>query len=138
MKPDPEYTKLLLEALQAAASPWPRISDIQDAGIEVDGELAFHLELLADDGFLESLDGDGGFGIAPGIGEHEWSYQDVRMRLTAQGHSFLEILETEDVWSTVKRDFKDASFETLYKVGRSMIETYAKRKVNAYVDQNAV
>jgi hypothetical protein len=54
----------------------------------------------------------------------------VPLRPTAQGHQFIEAIRNKELWATLKRDFKDASINTLWDVSRKLLlEGYTKKKV---------
>ena len=56
MKPDPEYLKQLLTAFQSAPNPTTDIRELKSAGLSfVDPRFEFHMMLLKDGGFLESV-----------------------------------------------------------------------------------
>jgi len=55
------------------------------------------------------------------------------LRLSADGHEFIEALENVDVWTTIKRDFRDTSIKTLKDAGLQLLEGYVKKKVNGLI-----
>lgn len=133
MKPEPDFLKQVLTTLQASSSPWPSVGELEQAGIEPDGKLCFHLELLNDHGFIESKSEDGSFGFHEDIGG-EVCWRDVLMRITATGHEFIEAMEQPEVWSAIKTEFKDASIKTIFSVGRALVEGFAKKKLGRYLE----
>lgn len=52
-------------------------------------------------------------------------------KLTWNGHEFLDSTREEQVWNTIKSEFKDASVSTIIKVGKDLAEGFAKKKVEA-------
>ena len=116
MKPDPEYLKRLLEVFKAVPRPYTDILQLKAAGLDYEtDEFEFHMALLNDRGFVEQEGHRRGFGLEHSVdGFAQWSV--LPLRLTAPGHEFAEALRNKEVWATLKRDFKDASIDTLWQV----------------------
>ena len=129
MKLDQDYLKKLLEAFEAAPRPITNIEELKATGMDYADDLfVFHMEYLAYLGFVGRDDGDAGFGMFGGMnGDVMWSV--LPLRLTAQGHQFIEALHNKEMWATIKRDFKEASVSTLYEVGRRLLEGYTRNKI---------
>lgn len=51
-------------------------------------------------------------------------------KLTWQGHEFIDLMKKAEVWETIQREFKEASFATILNVGRELAEGWAKKRVN--------
>jgi Hypothetical protein (DUF2513) len=134
MKIDPDYLKKMLETFEAAPAPIFYVSDFQDAGLNFhDHEFIFHLGVLADQGFVARDDRKPGFGLQRGAdGSASWSI--VPLRLTAEGHHFIEALKNKEVWATLKKDFKDASLSTLWDVSKKLLEGFAKKKIEGILN----
>lgn len=130
MKIDHDYLKKLLEACQASEKPTFDIEDLKVAGFDYyDSQFEFHMKILADQGFIMQDDGDPGFGLTKGAdGFLSWSV--LPLRLTASGHQFIEALSNKEVWTAIKHSFKDASITTLKTVSMTLLEGYAKKKIN--------
>lgn len=133
MKPDPVYLRGLLDAIQSSPSPWPRLSELGKAGIEPDDKMLFHLQLLNDDGFIQSVDADEKFGFVEM--NEDWSWMDRSIRLTARGHEFIEALNKQEVWDVIKSQFPNASLKTIFQIGRSLIDGYARKKIEEYAGE---
>ena len=103
MKPDPDYLRSLLDVLQASPSPWPSIAYLKESGIEPNEHMLFHLQLLSDGEFVQPVNTDGNFGFREFGGEVSW--QNAYLRLTAQGHEFIEALDMKEVWDVIKSQF---------------------------------
>jgi Hypothetical protein (DUF2513) len=73
--------------------------------IDNNDQFVFHMDILDDLGFLERDDREPGFGLTRGLDGH-MSWSVLPLRLTAQGHHFIEALRNKEVWATLKRDFK--------------------------------
>lgn len=134
MKIDQDYLKTMLEAFESAPAPVFYVRDFASTGLNYeDEEFVFHLGLLDDQGFVARDDRRPGYGLMRGAdGTAAWSI--VPLRLTAQGHEFLEALRNKEVWATIKREFKDASIGTLSTVAKKLAEAYAKRKIDALLN----
>ena len=134
MKIDPEYLKKLLETFEGAPHPIFNIRGLQAAGLNYnDDQFVFHMGILEDQGFVERDDRKPGFGLVRGADGHmQWS--SVPLRLTAQGHQFIEVIRNKEVWATLKRDFKEASVDTFFSVGKKLLEGYVKKKVEGLLN----
>jgi len=134
MKIDQEYLKKLLETCEAAPAPIFDIDELKAAGVDYDtDQFVFHMNILNDLGAIERDDGESGFGLVRGIDGH-MSWAAVPLRLTAQGHQFIEALRNKEVWATLKRDFKDASVSTLWDVSKRLLEGYTRKKIEALLN----
>jgi hypothetical protein len=134
MKIDHDYLKKMLEAFEAAPAPIFYVSDFRDAGLNFhEDQFIFHVGILADQGFVAREDRKPGFGLQRGAdGSVSWSI--VPMRLTAQGHDFIEALKNKEVWATIKKDFKDASISTLWDVSKKLLDGFVKKKIEGILN----
>jgi hypothetical protein len=129
MKINHDYLKALLEAFEASPNPTTDIKSLQAAGVNYqDDQFIFHMQILEDRGLVEREDGEPGFGMVRSI-DNFVSWGVVPLRLTASGHAFLEALRNKEVWATIKKDFKEASLDTLWKVSKELLEGYTKKKL---------
>jgi hypothetical protein len=133
MKIDQEYLKHLLEIARRSPRPTFTIEDFDEAGVPHDTDaFEFHMQIINEQRLIVQDDGDYGFGMVKSIdGFRSWSV--LPLRLSADGHEFIEALENVDVWTTIKRDFRDASIKTLKDVGLQLLEGYVKKKVNGLI-----
>ncbi len=129
MKIDQDYLKRLLQVCQASEKPTFDIEDLKARGFDYnDPQFEFHMRILDDQCLIEQDDGDPGIGLTKSIdGFLSWSV--LPLRLTASGHEFIEALENEEVWATIKRNFKDASIGTLRDVAMKLLNAYAEKKL---------
>ncbi|UZD65584.1 DUF2513 domain-containing protein [Marinobacter sp. AN1] len=58
-------------------------------------------------------------------------------KLTWQGHEFIDLMKQSEIWNTIQRDFKEASFGTVIKVARELAEGWAKKRVNDLLSGNS-
>ncbi len=129
MKIDQDYLKKLLETCEAAPAPIFDIEELKAAGVDFDtDQFVLHMSILNDLGVVERDDREPGFGLVRGADGHI-SWAVLPLRLTAQGHQFIEALRNKEVWATLKRDFKDASVHTLLDVSKKLLEGYARKKI---------
>ncbi|MCP4176600.1 MAG: DUF2513 domain-containing protein [bacterium] len=129
MKINQDYLKGLLEAFESAESVKTDIKELKQKGYSYeDDDFLFHLQLLHDQNFVQKEDGSLGFGYSRG-GDGYISWSVVPLRLTAYGHEFLEAIRNNMVWDTIKKEFKDASIGTLWKVSKELLEGYTKKKL---------
>jgi repressor of nif and glnA expression len=132
MKIDQIYLKGMLGAFESAEAPTTDIQELERKGFKYSEDaFIFHLGILADQGFVQREQGHG-LGYKKGAGgDISWSV--VPLRLTAQGHDFIEALNNSQVWDTIKTEFKDASIGTLWKVSKGLLEGYTKKKIEALI-----
>jgi repressor of nif and glnA expression len=125
MKINHEYLKGMLQAFEAAKGPTTDIRELKALGYDYEEKaFIFHLRLLHEQGFVKSVKGHGlGINIAAD-GCTMWSV--IPLRLTAQGHEFLEALSNSTVWDIVKTKFKDASIGTLALAAKLALEACTK------------
>ncbi len=134
MKIDQNYLKKLLETFEAAPAPILDIIELQAAGLDYNtDQFVFHMGILDDQGFVERDDREPGFGLERGAdGYMSWAV--LPLRLTARGHQFIEALHNKEVWATIKRDFKDASINTLWDVSQKLLDGYVKKKIEGLLN----
>ena len=134
MKIEHDYLKALLEAFESSEIPTTDIKELDRAGVLVDEDkFIFHMQILDDKGLITRNDGDPGFGLyrsADGI--NSWAV--VPLRLTANGHEFIEAIKNKEVWSVIKKEFKDASIDTLWKVSKDLLEGYLQKKIQGLLN----
>lgn len=134
MKIDQDFLKAVLNTFLDSDQSfiWPN-EILERTGTEMDDRFLFHMQILEDQRFVECLDRHRGLGYEIHMGgQFEW--RSHPLRLTATGHEFAEALNRDDVWTVLKAEFKDASVETLYRVGRSLLESYARKQMSKYLD----
>jgi hypothetical protein len=135
MKIDQDYLKKLLEAFEDSPEPTTDIKELSQAGLHYDDpKFVFHMAILDDKGLIQQADGDAGFGMFRGADGHA-SWSVLPLRLTARGHDFIEALRNKEVWATIKKDFKEAGIDTLWKVSKELLEGYTKKKLAALLGQ---
>ena len=132
MKIDQSYLKGMLGAFESAEFPTTDINELANKGFKnSEDAFVFHLQILEDQDFVQGEQGHG-LGYTKGAGgDIFWSV--VPLRLTAQGHDFIEALNNSQVWDTIKTEFKDASIGTLWKVSKGLLEGYTKKKIEALI-----
>ena len=130
MKIDHEYLKGLLEAFEASEGPQTDINKLKQQGFDYASEsFLFHMRLLDDRGLICQSDGSSGFGVVESADGY-FSWAVMPLRLTADGHDFLEAIKNKEVWSTVKAGFKDASMGTLVDVSKRLLDGFIQKKID--------
>ena len=56
-------------------------------------------------------------------------------RLTWDGHEFLDNIRKDEIWNTIKSEFKDASVSTIFHIGKELAESYAKKKLRSILGE---
>ena len=101
--------------------------------LEVEGydknQVKYHALLLIEAGFLDGNVSDtlANTSVVP-------SFVSVN-RLTWDGHEFLDNIRKEEVWNTIKTEFKDASISTVFSIGKLLTENYAKKKLSSLLGE---
>ncbi|WP_237487825.1 DUF2513 domain-containing protein [Vibrio parahaemolyticus] len=101
--------------------------------LEVEGydknQVKYHALLLIEAGFLDGNVSDtlANTSVVP-------SFVSVN-RLTWDGHEFLDSIRKEEVWNTIKTEFKDASISTVFSIGKQLTENYAKKKLSSLLGE---
>ncbi len=133
LKIDQEYLKTLLNTFIDSSRSFIWISDFMDKGIKIDDAFLFHIQILEDQRFIECLDkkSDIGYEITLG-GDFEWSSRPLR--LTAAGHEFVEAINRSEIWSVMKKEFKDSSLSTLKSAASSLLKAFAKKQISKYFE----
>ena len=137
MKIDQDYLKSLLEAFEASPNPVTDIRELGERGFDhEDKRFVFHMDLLHDQQLIARDDGRPGFGCVRGAGDSlGWSV--VSLRLTADGHEFLEAIRNKEIWGVIKTSFKEASIGTMWRVAKELGESYAKKKLQGLLEDGA-
>ncbi|HHK9581905.1 DUF2513 domain-containing protein [Citrobacter sp. Cb008] len=134
MKIEQDYLKGLLEAFEASDSPDTDILRLNELGFNCDTDIfVFHMRLLEDRGLIVRSDGEPGFGAYGSLdGSTHWAV--MPLRLTAIGHDFLDALRNQEVWSTLKTGFKDASMGTLMTVSKELFNRALNKQLDKIFD----
>lgn len=129
MKIDQQYLKDLLIAFEDNDGPQTNIRELEDAGFDYTNQkFIFHMRLLDDKNLIARVDGEPGFGLYLGA-DNIGSWAVLPLRLTSQGHDFIEALRQKEVWNTVKENFKEASISTLVDVAKQLAQGFAKQRI---------
>jgi hypothetical protein len=113
MKPDPEYTKKLLEAFEDSPDPTTDIDELQKLGLDYrTPEFYFHLRLFNDNGFVERDDEESGIGVERSLDGH-YSWSVISLRLTADGHTFAEAMRSHSGFRAVRTSLVKSSISIM-------------------------
>lgn len=131
MKVNQEYLKKLLEFFEESETPTVSYDDFEKSNfLEDEHSFVFHMQILCDKNLIQRQDGNAGFGLVDSYGG-EYGFISTPLRLTADGHAFIEALRNDEVWAKLRTDFKDASIGTLWSVSKQLLEGYLKNKVES-------
>lgn len=115
MKLDKDLVREIL--LQVEVSPEPRgWVDLNISG-HTEEEIAYHVEILDEAGFIEAQD-------LSSMSGYDWRPK----RLTYEGHEFLDTVRDPEAWQFTKETAKKAGvagIKALYEIGKS----YARQKL---------
>lgn len=139
MKIDFDYLKVILENFESSTKAYPLVSEIAIGEIAVDAKLAFHVEILMDQGFLVSYRKGGLSPFEPDYeNEDGFNFLDLEVRLTAQGYEFLSALKQKNIFKAIKGDLKENSIGTIWKVTQGALTKIASEKLMKYVDAEKI
>ncbi|WP_182629617.1 DUF2513 domain-containing protein [Pantoea hericii] len=128
MKINQQYLKDLLIAFEDNEGPQTNILELQEAGFDFSEQLfIFHMRLLDDKNLIARIDGEPGFGFYTGA-DDSGSWAVLPLRLTAQGHDFIQALRQKEVWNSVKENFKDVGMSTLIDVSKELAKGFALKQ----------
>lgn len=54
-------------------------------------------------------------------------------KLSWQGHEFIDLAKQQQIWNTIKSEFKEASFGTVIAVAKDLAEGWAKKRVQELI-----
>ena len=88
-------------------------------------QLVFHLEIMEDQGLIESSTGSNGIGFRR-MSDGQFTVSIIPLRLTAAGHQFAADLSKPGVFEKVKTTFKDAgpteAVKVVFALGKKALE----------------
>ena len=118
MKRDMELVRELLLAVETDTGDPREWVEIEMPGRSRQ-EISYHVQLLAEGGFLEAND-------ASSHGGYDWQAQ----RLTWQGHEFLDTVRDAGIWREMKEGARKAgsmSLQFLWEVGKGVLKQEAAK-----------
>lgn len=131
MKRDLDYLKSLLEAFEESEDG-VKINKIK--GFDFESALfRYHMELLKEAKLICRDDGEFDIGLRKsGDGIYTWNIWSLR--LTNDGHDFLDNIRSEEIWSTLKTGFKDVSLGVLTKVAKELFNRALNKQLGKIFD----
>ncbi len=135
MKLEHSYIKELLHSIESIESARPFLSEVlASMNLEsLDDKFLLHYEVLFDYGFIDAPSNEEGsrdIGIMY-TDAGTLMFFDRTIRLTGKGHEFIQAMSKNEVWTVIKKEFKESSVKTVYKVATSIVEGLAKKKVES-------
>lgn len=131
MKIDQEYLKRLLNTFIDSPRHFSELCDFQTNGIEVDEKFLFHMQVLEDQSLIECLNKEKHLGyIITLSGNFQWMSKPLR--LTAEGHAFVDAINKSEIWEVLKTGFKDASLSTLTIASKELLSAFVKKKAKEH------
>lgn len=129
MKPDIDYTKVLLDAMEASEGPTFDITDLKNCGLDSDDpQFLFHMRLLVDDHYIETESGGPGCGYTPMRRGGIWNV--VPLRLTRSGHDAARLLSKPSTLEKVRSSFSQYGFRILRQASDLMMKEGMKQLVD--------
>ncbi|XYK68112.1 DUF2513 domain-containing protein [Serratia nematodiphila] len=134
MKIDQQYLKDLLIAFEETEGHDTSIDDLKKKGYDVDSsDFIFHMRLLDDNKFITRIDGEPGFGHLhiQHLNGFKYRWISMPLRLTSNGHDFIDALRQKEVWNSLKKEFKDVtSIQSLFGISKGLAAGFAKKKIS--------
>ena len=115
MKLDKDLVREILLQVEASPDPMAMVEII--APDHSQEEIAYHVQILDEAGFIEALN-------LSSMSGYDWRPK----RLTYQGHEFLDTIRDAEAWRITKETAKNAgvaSIKALFEIGKS----YARQKL---------
>lgn len=136
MKIDLDEMKRLLNVFLESPQPYVTIKElgVLDGTDDDSGKVIAHLLLMAENGFISSLQLETGFdslGLRPSYGSSgvRWNFAIRPIRLTQSGHDFASVLNQRPVFERLKEEAQEAPVALLRKVGSALTEKLLKEKL---------
>ena len=128
MKLNHEYVKKILLAIEREPTARPCLGKVLgNLGLnDVSQEFVLHYEVLLDSMLIATVL-QNELITQDTMGVYYW--RDDPIRLTAKGHEFIEAINQAKIWEIIKKEFKESSVKTIFKVATELAEGYAKKKV---------
>lgn len=133
VKIDQEYLKKILDTFTDSPRSFVWVGDLLDKGLNMDDKFLFHIQILEDQKFIESLDKKNDIGYRVTLGG-EYTWESHPLRLTAAGHEFAEAMNKAEIWEILSGEFRDASLSTLKDVATSLLKGFAKKQLGKYIE----
>jgi hypothetical protein len=134
MKLNHEYLKTLVLNIENIPFSRPHLEMIfESIGIDdLNEDFLLHYEVLHDNNFIIGAGNADDIGLVEHDGGVDWSNSQIR--LTAKGHEFAAAMRQEEVWVIIKDNFKEASVETIFSIGKDIVKNIAKKKLDLLLE----
>jgi len=113
MRFEKDMVREILLAIEASDTDPRELINLEIPGRSSE-EVAYHVQLLAEAGFIEAQE-------LSDMGCYDWRAQ----RLTFQGHEFLDTIREPEIWRTTKENAKKvggAGVQMLFEIGKACIK----------------
>ncbi|MGK6325724.1 DUF2513 domain-containing protein [Erwinia sp. DT-104] len=140
MKIDQQFLKDLLITFEDSEGPDTTLEEIKKAGIDIESaKFIFHMRILGDNDLIARTDGSEGKSFQKIVKSGHPSARiaftiNVPLRLTSRGHDFIADLRQQEVWQTIKTNFKNEGLTTLMEISKSLAMGYAKKRIKDLTD----
>jgi hypothetical protein len=138
---DLEYISTILDVFLESDKAHIVLTDLQDAGINLDGEgdsfnelFMFHMQIVIDNQLIGLVTGAAQNLKDIGV-NHYRSGKDMiintPIRLTQNGHDFASVLNNKEVLSKLKNELKDAPFKVIFEGGQKLLQHLMTKKLDS-------
>lgn len=129
MKIDPDYIKQILIKAQSSERAIFNINDLIEKDKISDEKFIFHMQILSDKRLIVTdSDNDSNIGISR-TGNGHVSWRITHLRLTSDGHDFIEALTNNTVWKKIKKELKEPSISTLLSTAQFLLNQTIENKL---------
>jgi hypothetical protein len=130
MKIDLDYLKNILlraqNSTKAIFTIWDLVEEKNDIYTET---FVFHLQILADKSIIvNSNDNSSELGNSR-LGNGQLNWRITNLRLTANGHDFIDALKNDTVWLKIKKEVKTSSLSIIISTAKFLLEETIKNSL---------
>lgn len=136
MRIDIEYIKNFLEVILNNKHPefnikHPDLKPLWDDDEKLE-KLIFHMEILEDQGLIESTINSSGIGFGRSL-SGQYTVSVIPLRLTASGHQFASDLNKPGVIEQLKISFKDAGPKEVVNIVFTLGKKILEKKLDGFI-----
>lgn len=134
MKLDHEYLKELILNIENIPAAHPELKQVLESmGLDdLNDKFVLHYEVIYDYDFIQGAGEPHDIGLEYCDTGLLWA--NSLIRLTAKGHEFASSLSQPEVWDTLVSNFKEASVETMFSVGKEIAINISKKKLESLLE----
>lgn len=107
------------------------INMYQENGVMFDDQFIFHFLLLVENKLVSNnnLEASTLKSIGLEYGQRQCCHWSVPIRLTQAGHDFAVMLQQQEVFESLKSNFKELPFQVMLDAGKTLASAFMKKKI---------